>query len=197
MKKLSFISALIFFMGSTIISNAQENQTKKFFVGYELLEMSMNEFKYFAGEVGYRFNPKHQLSLSIGEIDMTERHLSSNEAAAVDGDNVEGYFRIYELTYSRFFGKRKLWHYGANVGYVYDEYDHLISDNEIKNHTLTAGVNFGFQKMDIFKIKHLYLRVLIPIRYNFNSIPEQEWGETTIREHKFVPNTWLFLGYRF
>lgn len=197
MKKSSLICFLTLLTAGHGLLNAQENLTKKFFVGYELLEMSMNEFKYFAGEVGYRFNPKHQLSLSIGEVDLTERHLSSNEAAAVDGDNVEGYFRVYELTYSRFFGRRKVWHYGANVGYVYDEYDHLISDNEIKNHTLTAGVNFGYQKMDLFNVKHLYLRALIPIRYNFNSIPEQQWGETKIREHKFVPNTWLFVGYRF
>ena len=90
------------------VVNAQDNDRSTLFFGYETLEMTMNKFQNFAGEVGYRFDDKNQLRLMIGEVNLTERHLSSKwEAAAVDGDNVEGYFRIYELYYDRYFGKRK------------------------------------------------------------------------------------------
>ena len=87
---------------------AQTDDRSLFFIGYEAMEMTMNKFQNFAGEVGYRFNDKNQIRLMIGEVKLTERHLSSSwEAAAVDGENVEGYFRIYELYYDRFFGKKK------------------------------------------------------------------------------------------
>ena len=177
---------------------AQDNQTNKLFIGYETLEMSMNNFQYFAGEIGYRIDPKNQISVTIGEVKLTERHLSSKyEAAAIDGDNVEGYLRIYEANYNRFFGKKKLWHYGGNIGLVNDKYDHLISDNSINNTSATVGFNFGFQKMNLFNIKHLQTHIVIPFRYYFNSIPEQQWGNTKVLEHKFVNNIWLFLGYNF
>ncbi|MTI29203.1 hypothetical protein, partial [Xanthovirga aplysinae] len=70
----------------------------------------------------------------IGEVNLTERHLSSKwEASAVDGKNVNGYFRIYELYYDRFFGKRKDWYYSGSMAYTNDKYNHLISDKKIDN----------------------------------------------------------------
>lgn len=190
-------------LGLMFTSFAQEGsdidtRTGKFFIGYETLEMAMNKFQNFAGEIGYRINPKNQVRLMIGEVNLTERHLSSDwEAVAIDGDNVEGYFRIYELSYDRFFGKRKNWHYSGSVAYVNDKYDHLISDNKINNHSPTIGVGIGFQKMDLFGIKHLYINAAMPFRFYFNDIPEQQWGDTTVREHKFVNNIWFFVGYNF
>lgn len=168
------------------------------FIGYETLEMSMNKFQNFAGEVGYRFSPKHQLRLMIGEVKLTERHLSSEwEAYAVDGENVEGYFRIYELNYDRFIFKRKTWYAGASVAYVRDKYESLISDDHLVNQTATVGFVIGYKKTNLFGVKHLYINASMPFRYYFNSIPETQWGEATIREHKFVNNIWLFLGYDF
>ncbi len=192
------IRLIVLFLLTACYANAQEEQTKKFFIGYETLEMTMNEFQNFAGEVGYRINPKNQIRLAIGEIKLTERHLSSDwEAAAVDGDDVEGYFRIYELNYDRFFGKRKLFYFSGSAGYVNDKYEHLISDRSINNHTATVGLGVGFQKMNLFGIKHLYINASIPFRYYFNDIPEQQWDETTIEKHKFVNNLWFFVGYNF
>ena len=76
-----------------------QNDGKKIFVGYETLEMAMNKFQYFAGEIGYRFDKKNQVRLSIMEVKLTERHLSSKyEAAAIDGKNVEGYFGDMKYT---------------------------------------------------------------------------------------------------
>lgn len=183
---------------SCSVAYSQKIPEKSFFMGYETLEMAMNKFQYFAGEFGYRMSPNHQFRLMIGEVNLTERHLSNKyEAAAVDGENVQGYFRIYELNYDRFFGKNKRWYYGANAGYVYDVYEHLTLDHELKNHTLTIGPHIGFQEMNLFNIEHLYVNFSVPFRFYFNSIPEQQWGETKILKHQFVNNIWLFVGYRF
>ncbi len=196
MKTKTLLIAVILL--TNIIIQAQEDRSKKFFIGYETLEMAMNKFQNFAGEVGYRIDDKNQIRLMIGEVNLTEAHLSSSwQAVAVDGDNVSGYFRIYELNYDRFFGKRKNWYYSGSVAYVHDKYDHLISDNMIDNKSATVGVGFGYQKMNLFGVKHLYLNAAFPFRYYFNDIPRQQWGETKILEHKFVNNIWFFIGYHF
>lgn len=198
-KTLSIITAVflitLLYLGSTY---AQNPTSKGLFIGYETLEMSMNKFRNFAGEVGYRLSPSQQVRLMIGEVDLSERHLSSSwEAYAVDGTNVTGYFRIYELYYDRFFFKNKSWYASASMAYVRDEYRSTISDNRIDNETATIGFAIGYMKKNLFGINHLYINASMPFRYYFNSIPETQWGETTIREHKYVNNIWLFLGYSF
>lgn len=183
---------------SSSLSAQDLSERKGLFIGYETLEMTMNKFQYFAGEFGYRFNEKHQLRLMVGEVKLTERHLSNKyEAAAVDGENVEGYFRIYELYYDRYFGKRKNFYYSGSLAYVRDKYTHLISEQELENETITAGFSIGYRKENLFGVKHLYLNAAIPFRYYFNDIPETQWGETKILPHKFVNNIWLFVGYHF
>lgn len=166
------------------------------FVGYELLEMSMNEFSNFAGEVGYRFDRKSAMRLTIMEVELTERHLSSDyEAYAVDGENVEGYLRGYELHYDRFFSKS--WYYSLNIGYYNDTYEHINLNEKIENHTSTIGVGIGFRKDDLFGKDKGYLNFNMPFRYYFNSIEETKMGDTIIREHSLVNNVWLFFGYDF
>lgn len=182
----------------TTATNAQNLEYSKFFIGYETLEMAMNRFQNFAGEVGYRIDDKNQIRLMVGEVKLTERHLSSSwEAAAVDGKNVEGYLRIYELYYDRYFGKQKTWYYSGSMGYVRDKYTHLISIKNIDNETATIGFSVGYRKENLFGIQHLYLNAAIPFRYYFNDIPETQWDETKILAHKFVNNIWLFIGYHF
>jgi len=178
--------------------HAQQGDYSTFFIGYETLEMTMNKFQNFAGEIGYRFDDKNQIRLMVGEVQLTERHLSSKwEAAAVEGNDVEGYFRIYELYYDHYFGKKKNWYYGGSIAYVRDKYDHLISDNKIDHETATIGFSIGYKKEKLFGIKNLYLNAAIPFRYYFDDIPETQWGETKILPHKYVNNIWLFVGYNF
>jgi len=177
---------------------AQTGDRSSFFMGYETMEMAMNNFQNFAGEFGYRFDSKNQIRLMVGEVKLTERHLSSRwEAAAVDGENVDGYFRIYELYYDRYFGKKKNFYYSGSIAYVRDKYNHLISTNKIDHQTATVGFAIGYRKENLFGIKHLYLNASIPFRYYLDDIPETQWGETTVVEHKFVNNIWLFIGYHF
>lgn len=198
-RQLYSLLFLLFLVPSLSPVFAQQKKFEKdFIIGYETLEMTMNKFRYFAGEVGYRISRNSQIRLMIGEVNLTERHLSSKyEAVAVDGENVEGYFRIYELNYDRFFGKNKRWYYGGNIGYVYDQYKHKVLGNELENHTFALGPHIGFQEMDLFGVNHLYINISMPFRYYFNPIPEQQWGGTKILEHKFVNNLWLFVGFRF
>ncbi|MDN5204215.1 hypothetical protein QQ008_22675 [Fulvivirgaceae bacterium BMA10] len=180
------------------LRNAEaQKRVGKFFLGYETLEMSMNNFKHFAGEIGYRFNLEDQVRLMVGEVRLTERHLSSKwESAAVDGDNVQGYFRIYELSYDKFFGKRKNWYVSGSMAYVNDQYEHMIMDEmKIDNHTPTMGFGIGYQQMDLFGIEHLYINVSIPFRYYLMGIEEQQWGATTIHKHELVNNFWFFVGF--
>lgn len=184
------------FLFNSLFSQSQDRSS--FFIGYESLEMVMNNFQNFAGEIGYRFNEKNQIRLMIGEVKLTERHLSSKwEAVAVDGGDVEGYFRIYELYYDRYFGKRKNFYYGGSAAFVHDKYDHLVSDNYIDSKSMTLGFSIGYRKENLFKIKNLYINAAMPFRYYFNDIPETQWGETKILEHKYVNNIWLFVGYKF
>lgn len=190
---------IIVALSFSMISLAQtDERSNTFFVGYETLEMAMNKFQNFAGEFGYRFDNKNQLRLMVGEVNLTERHLSNKfEAVAVDGENVKGYFRIYELNYDRFFGKKKNWYASGSAAYVRDKYEHLISTNQIDNQTATVGFGVGYQKRNLLKIKHLYVNFSIPFRYYFNDIPKMQWGDTKILPHKFVNNIWLFVGYHF
>ncbi|MCI0555590.1 MAG: hypothetical protein L0287_31990 [Anaerolineae bacterium] len=181
-----------------LAANPAFSQTPErgYFGAYETLEMAMNNFKYFAGEIGYRFNQKNQMRMTILEVKLTERHLSSGwEAAAVDGNDVEGYFRGYEINFDRFFSKH--WYVSANLGYRSDEYNHTLLDESLENKTMTIGTGIGYTRNHLFGIKHFYLNFSMPVRYCFNHLDETKLGETTIRPHIVVNNIWLFLGYKF
>lgn len=167
-----------------------------FFVAYETLEMAMNEFSHFAGEAGYRLSAKYQVRLTVMEVALTERHLSSKwEAAAVDGEGVEGYLRGYEAHADRFFAGN--WYVSANVGYYEDTYTHTELDASLENRTVTAGSGIGYARANLFGVRGLYVNFNVPVRYYFNAIKKTTLGEATIRPHIVVNNMWLFVGYKF
>jgi hypothetical protein len=155
--------------------------------------MAMNGFRNFAGEVGYRFDDRHRVSLSIMEVRLTERHLRSGwESAAVDGAGVSGYFRNYELH-----ATRRLWrgaYLSLAAGYAHDRYVHGESGDEISNHTATAGLGLGWRWDDPFSIPHSYVDLSIPARYYVDPIEETQLGDATVRSHTLVNNIWLFVG---
>jgi hypothetical protein len=165
------------------------------FVAYELTEMAMNYFKHFAGEVGYRFGSRSQLRFSVMEVVVSERDLAGWWSASVAGEGVEGYMRGYELHADRFF--KGNWYLSANAGYYANEFRHVTLPDRIWNETLTAGIGIGYSRANLFGVKRLHLDFTMPIRYYFNGIEETKLGEATVRAHKIVPNTWVFLGYRF
>jgi len=192
MRYLFIIIFILIFSNNVFAKDKLENV----FVGYETLEMTMNKFQNFAGEVGYRIDERYQIRLTIMEVKLTERHLSSKyEAAAIDGEDVEGYFRGYEVHFDRYFSKR--WYVSANFGYYEDTYKHTILSDRIENKTLTFGSGIGYKYTDLFGVNGVYLNVSVPVRFYFNKIEEQKLGSATVRTHLIVNNLWLFLGYEF
>lgn len=190
-KLLRIIFVFAMLSGATNVSASSSN-----FVALELFELSMNEFKYFAGEIGHKFNDKYQTRLTIMDVQLTERHLSSNEAAAVDGNNVAGVFRGYEVNLDRYFTKN--WYVSVNVGHYTDIYQHVIlEDQSLKNETFTVGTGVGYLKQNPFGINHSYINFNVPLRYYFDSIDETMLGDATVREHLIVGNLWLFVGFHF
>lgn len=166
------------------------------FIAFEIFELSQNNFKNFAGEIGHKFNEKHQARLTIMDVELTERHLSSVEAAAIDGSNVEGIFRGYEINYDRYFTKS--WYVSLNAGHYTDIYQHqILRDQRLKNETFTIGTGVGYLKQNPIGLKNAYLNFNVPLRYYFDSIDETSLGDTRVREHLIVNNFWLFLGIHF
>lgn len=165
------------------------------FVGYEITEMGMNNFRHFAGEAGFRFGTRYQARLSVMEVAVTERDLAGWWSAAVDGRNVHGYLRGYELHVDRFF--RGNWYASANAGYYANEFKHVRLDQRIWNETLTAGVGIGYSRANLFGVRRLHLDVTFPVRYYFDGIDETRLGDAKVNAHKVVPNSWVFVGYRF
>lgn len=165
------------------------------FVAYEITEMSINGFRHFAGELGFRFGARHQVRVSIMEVDVSERDLAGWWSASVDGRGVEGYFRAYELNADRFFAGN--WYVSGNAGYIANEFRHVTLPDRLKNETLTAGVGVGYSRSNLFGVKRLHLNVAMPVRIYFDGIEETRLGDATVRVHRIVPNTWIFIGYQF
>ena len=177
----------------TMPQHHDKSDHRALFVGYETLEMAMNRFKNFAGELGYRFNSRFQARLTIMEVSLTERHLSSRfEAAAIDGDGVTGYFRGYEA-HLQWYPWRRLYLSGG-IGYYHDMYDHKKSGEVLRNHTPTVGVGVGYTWNEPLGIPYLYADAAMPFRFYFNSIDETRLGGARVRTHLIVNNLWLFLG---
>lgn len=187
--KLFFI--VVWFTGASNVSASSSN-----FVAFELFELSMNDFKNFAGEFGHKFSEKYQARLTVMDIKLTERHLRSAEAAAIDGPNVEGIFRGYEINFDRYFTKS--WYLSLNAGHYTDIYQHQnLEDQKLKNETFTIGTGVGYLKQNPLGIQNTYVNFNLPLRYYFNSIDETMLGDTRVRKHLIVNNLWLFLGMHF
>ncbi|MCG3158469.1 MAG: hypothetical protein DKINENOH_05113 [bacterium] len=170
-------------------------QPRGAFASYEITEMAVNNFRNFAGEAGFRFDQKHQVRLTVMEVAVSERDLAGWWSAAVEGKGVEGYLRVYEMSVDRFFGGN--WYYGANAGYIANEFRHVTLLQRIWNETLTAGIAIGYSRANLFGIRRLHINLTMPVRFYFNGIEETKLGDATVRTHKIVPNTWLFIGYKF
>lgn len=181
----------------TSVSYASDYEGDHFFLGYELFEMSMNNFKNYAGEVGYRFDRKNELRLSFMDVILTERHLSNSyEAHATNNNgNVKGHFQAYELNYDRFFSEH--WYFMANLGWFHDYFQNIITDESLENKTITIGSGLGYKYENLFGVSHLYANLSYPVRYYLHPIHRTWLGNTLIMEHIIVDNLWLFIGYAF
>lgn len=173
-----------------------DDQKNSVFVGYELNEMVLNEFNKFAGEVGYRFRKEDQVRLSYMDVVLTERHLSGSEASAVDGDNVEGKFQGWELSYDRFLGLSS-WYLSVNAGHFRHLYQHTVLDDELDFESHSLGIGFGYFDMNHLGVDGLTLNISVPIRKYLKPQDKTYLGDTRINAHSIVNNFWFFIGYAF
>ena len=203
MKKILIF--LVLFMIGTKTNFAQEaatiDQKTKIFLGYDLGEMAFNRFQNFAGELGVKFNNNHSLRIVYLNIKLTEEHLSSDFASAVDGDHVEGHWQgidvLYDLPIFQFKGGEKFIYAGLSAGYHDNFYQHEILDESVSHKTTTIGFDIGYRESNVLKIKGLYFNLQIPFRYNFNKLEETKLGDTTVNKSVFGQSISFFIGYEF
>jgi len=165
------------------------------FVGYEFGEMAFNDFKNIAGEVGYTFENKQSLRLSYLNILLSERHLSSSEASAVDGDNVEGLWRGADIYYD--FPIKNNYFVSPYVGYYDMKFSHTVLAESVRYKTASAGFAVSYFGDSILGVDELYWRFSLTFGYFFNELDKTTLGETVVNggSVNFIPQ--IFVGYDF
>ncbi len=166
------------------------------FIAYDFGEAAFNKFKSISGEVGVQFANDHLLRLVHMNIHLTEQHLSSSFAGAIDGPDVEGRFLGVEAFYDLPAFTNGLY-IGPSIGYYKTSYDHLILSQSFEKQTATVGLGLSYQETDILGVDGLYFRFSIPMRISLNASEESLLGETVIKNDRFGNNIWMFIGYRF
>lgn len=203
MKKIAIIIILIFFGAANNFaqnSSALINRKAKIFLGYDLGEMALNKFQNFAGEAGVKFDNDHSIRFIYLNVKLTEEHLSSGFANAVDGDQVKGLWQGYDLVYDLpvfHFKGSKFIYAGLSAGYHKNFYEHTVLDESIDHQSATIGFDIGYREANIFKIKGLYFNFQIPFRYNFNALEETKLGTSTVNKSVFGQTISFFIGYEF
>lgn len=172
------------------------SDSTQFFIAYDLGEAIFNEFKSLGGEVGVRFGNNHLLRIAYTHLYLSEKHLSSNFAKAVDGNNVKGKQVGFEVFYDFPIVVKGLY-IAPSIGYYDNEYTHTISNETLDQSSFTLGSAISFTETDIFKVKGLYYRLSIPFRFNLTPINETQLGETTIHSNQFDNSIWFFVGFQF
>ena len=165
------------------------------FVGYELGQMSFNGFQHVAGEVGYKLDNNTSIRLAFLNVALSERHLSSGEASAVNGGNVEGLWRGAEILYD--FPITKRFSVSPSVGRYDSEYSHTLLDQSIRRKSSTAGLALSYSEEGIFSWDKLYWRLSISYRHYFNPVPRTTLGDSIVRGDSGELTPALFVGYRF
>jgi len=89
--------------------DSESGRKNRIFFGYELNEMSMNKFQNFNFEGGFTLKENQTIRITLTDVMLTERHLASDEAKAVDGHGIVGRFRNYSIYYDYFFLKIGMW----------------------------------------------------------------------------------------
>lgn len=166
-----------------------------FSVGYEFGEMILNEFKHFAGELSYSFENEHALRMAVFNVALSERHLSSNEASAVEGDNVEGLWHGVDLYYD--YPLTENIFVSPSIGYHRNKYTHTVLGTSVSNSTGTAGFALSYLGEDVLGIEKLHWRFSLTFNHSFNEQEEEVLGESIVQGESFAFVPLIFVGYEF
>ncbi|MBD0403038.1 hypothetical protein [Flammeovirga sp. EKP202] len=178
------------------LKDSAQSRTIQFFIAYDFGEAAFNQFKSLGGEVGVRFKNDHLLRLAYTHLYLSEVHLSSDFAKAVDGENVKGKQLGFELFYD-FPVLFKGLSLAPSMGYYDNEYTHTVSHEKLRKSSFTIGGAISFTETDLFKVKGFYYRVSVPIRINLDPIIETKLEDTTIKSNQIDNNIWFFVGFQF
>ncbi len=176
--------------------DSSKSKNTKFFIAYDFGEATFNKFQSLGSEIGIQFKNNHLLRLSHTNLNLTEEHLSSNFAKAVDGENVKGKQFGFELFYD-FPVFIKGLYIAPSIGYYDNKYTHTILNEKLKKSSFTTGASISFTETNLFKVKGLYYRFSIPFRFNLDPIKETKLGDATIKNNLFDNNIWFFVGFQF
>ncbi|MDY7395291.1 hypothetical protein UMM65_08560 [Aureibaculum sp. 2210JD6-5] len=194
---LTFVLMSWSMIGLAQKESIKEEKKTRFFIAYEIGEAVFNKFQSHSGEIGLRFRNNHLLRLVHMNVNLSEQHLSSSFAKAVDGPNVKGKFFGFEAFYDFTVFRDKLY-VGPSVGYYKSEYNHTILDEELKNDfSPTIGVGISYRETNLFGVKGLFTTFSIPLRIDLKPTKKTKLGETTIVGGVFDQNIWFFIGFEF
>lgn len=176
-------------------SLANESKTG-LFLGYELIEMGLNDFNNFAGELGFRLNTNSQVRFIRMDVVLQERHLKGDEATAVTGPNISGEFKGWEFSYDHFFFDNGFY-LSLNWGKFDFNFSHTSLGESYNNSSFTVGTGVGYFEENFLGTESLYFNFSYPIRTMFSHIAQKNLGSSSVNELKTLDNFWMFLGYRF
>lgn len=164
-------------------------------VGYEFGQMTFNDFKHVAGEIGYSFENEHALRIAVFNVALSERHLSSDEASAVEEDNVEGLWHGVDLYYD--YPVTKNIFISPSIGYHDNTYTHTVLGTSVGHSSGGAGLALSYLGDNILGFEKLYWRLSLTYRYNFKEQEEAILGDSVVSGDSlgFIPA--IFIGYEF
>lgn len=169
------------------------------FTAYEFGEMSFNGFKNFAGEIGYTLKNDRSIRMVYMNVALSERHLSSSEANAVSGDNVEGKWVgvefFYDLPLKNSLTENLYWSISA-ANYK-TTFRHTLLDEKVENRSNTVGLALSYTETGMFGLDNFYWRFSLPFRYSFDPIQRTSLGDAVVQGGSTEVNPWIFVGYKF
>ncbi len=164
-------------------------------VGYEFGQMAFNDFKHLAGEIGYRFENRHAVRIAVFNVALSERHLSSDEASAVDGDNVEGLWQGLDLYYD--YPLTRNIFVSPSIGYHDHTYTHTVLGSSVVQSTGTTAVALSYLGGDILGFEKLYWKFSLTAKYNLKEQEETILGDSTVTGGSFALTPAIYIGYEF
>ena len=164
-------------------------------VGYDIGQMAFNDFKYVAGELVYSFESERALRFAFFNVALSERHLSSGEASAVDGDNVEGLWRGVDLYYDYPITEKIF--ISPSIGYHDQTFTHTLLGTSVGYSSPSAGFALSYFEVGNLGIEKLYWRFSLTFGYRLKEQEDATLGDSIVSGDAFSFIPAMFIGYEF
>ena len=183
----AFISAL------AITAVPTHGNARPYFIGYEFGEMAFNNFKRFAGELGIELDNKNTIRLAYVDVALTERHLSSNEASAVTGDNIEGDWRGLDLYYDLQLTDHV--YISPSIGFHSTQYRHTVLEESTGTSSWTSGFAVSYKDNGVLGVDSAYWKFSLTFRHYFKPQETTVLGNSVVNENTFEVVPLIFVGF--